>query len=67
VVSIFTRNQPGINPERWGPLGTKTRVIAPAVDMSISFAKGEITDAAFLEVIKPQEVLAVIDEVYKLC
>jgi len=67
VVSIFTRNQPGINPERWQPLGGKSRVIAPPVDMSIDFAKGEVKDTSFLEVIKPEEVLRVIDEVYKLC
>ncbi len=28
VVSIFTRNQPGINPERWAPLGKMSRVVA---------------------------------------
>ncbi len=27
VVSIFTRNQPGINPERWKPLGLKSKVV----------------------------------------
>ncbi len=28
VISIFTRNQPGINPERWRPLGDKVKIVA---------------------------------------
>ncbi|MCR4337532.1 MAG: glycosyltransferase family 9 protein [Candidatus Omnitrophica bacterium] len=67
VVSIFTRNQPGINPERWRPLSSRSRVVAPPLDMSISFAKGEVLDAQFLELIQPQEVLAVVDDILKLC
>ena len=67
VVSVFTRNQPGINPERWKPLGEKSVYVAPAEDMSISFAKGEVTDPAFLYAVTAQDVLRAVDALFKLC
>ncbi len=67
VVSIFTRNQPGINPERWKPLGEKSAYVAPDKDLSISFARGEVPDSAFLDTITPQDVLRAVDALFKLC
>ena len=67
VVSIFTRNQPGINPERWKPLGAKSAYVAPARDMSISFAKGEVHDPTFLYTVTAQDVLRAVDALFKLC
>jgi heptosyltransferase-2 len=67
VVSIFTRNQPGINPERWKPLGEKSIYVAPDEDMSISFAKGKVYDPAFLYTVTTQEVLRAVDALFKLC
>lgn len=67
VVSIFTRNQPGINPTRWGPLGPKTAVVAVPEDISISFAKSRTMDDKFLEVIEAQQVFEVVDRILKLC
>lgn len=67
VVSIFTRNQPGINPQRWGPLGEKSRIVAPPIQEGISFAKGEISDPKYLEQIQAQEVLEAVDAIFKLC
>jgi len=67
VLSIFTRNQPGINPRRWRPLGPQARFIAPQTDMDISFAKGEVNDARYLELIQPQDVLEEVDAIFKLC
>jgi len=67
VVSIFTRNQPGINPRRWRPLGPQTRFVAPREQMDISFAKGEVTDPRYLELIQPQDVLEEVDAIFKLC
>jgi heptosyltransferase-2 len=67
VVSIFTRNQPGINPERWKPLGEKSAYVAPDKDLSISFARGEVSDSAFLDTITPQDVLRAVDALFKLC
>jgi hypothetical protein len=45
VVSIFTRNQPGINPERWRPLGKNSRVISVPYNDKISFAKARSINA----------------------
>jgi len=67
VVSIFTRNQPGINPERWKPLGEKSRVVAPPVDEHISFAKGRVRDPRYLEIIQVHEVFEAVDALFKLC
>lgn len=39
VVSIFTRNQPGINCQRWRPLGEKSRFVTVEFDDTISFEK----------------------------
>ncbi len=53
VVSIFTRNQPGINPERWKPLGKKTIVVS--------------VSPQHLELISVQQVLEAVDGLLKLC
>lgn len=67
VVSIFTRNQPGINPERWRPLGPKSRFIAPEADATIACEKEGAPDKSFLEQCPRQDILRIIDEVYNLC
>jgi len=66
VVSIFTRNQPGINPERWKPLGENSRYVSPPVDMGISFAKGEIEDHGFLYRVTPQQVFDAVDALFQV-
>lgn len=35
VISIFTRNQPGINPERWRPLGGRSITVGPEDGLSV--------------------------------
>jgi heptosyltransferase II len=67
VVSIFTRNQPGINPERWRPVGLRSRFVAPRNQEPMDFAKGEVKDPEFLEQIQTKEVLEAIDSLFKLC
>jgi len=67
VVSIFTRNQPGINPERWKPLGENSQCVAPAPFKSISFKKGEVEDPEYLNKIEVKDVLEAVDAVFKLC
>ena len=67
VVSIFTRNQPGINPERWRPLEPRSRVIAVPADTRPSFKKGGSVTAEYLAKIKPEAVLEAVDAIYKLC
>lgn len=67
VVSIFTRNQPGINPERWRPLNENSRVVSVEKDEKPSFLKAREMDVEFLEVIQTKEVLAAVDSLFKLC
>ncbi len=67
VLSIFTRNQPGINPERWRPLGKRSRFVSVPVNQDISFLKAGPTDPQYLELIKPQQVLEEVDAIFKLC
>jgi heptosyltransferase II len=69
VVSIFTRNQPGINPERWKPLGDRAKVVSVRLSQSIgiSFKKAQTMDAGYLELIPTEAVLEAVDSLYKLC
>ena len=69
VISIFTRNQPGINPERWKPLSERSRVVSVSSSQSrnISFKKARSMDAAYAELIAPTEVLEAVDSLFKLC
>ena len=69
VVSIFTRNQPGINPERWKPLGNKARVVSvsPNESSGISFKKAQPIDTQYLELVSTEAVLEAVDSLFKLC
>ena len=67
VISIFTRNQPGINPERWAPLNKKSISIAVARDNAISFKKAGSLDPQYSQLIPTQEVLEAVDVIFKLC
>jgi lipopolysaccharide heptosyltransferase II len=46
VISIFTRNQPGINPERWRPLNPNSKVISPQENPAVSPAVSAVLEAA---------------------
>ena len=69
VVSIFTRNQPGINPQRWKPLGERSRVVSvkPSQTCDISFKKAGSKGAEYAERIAVTEVLEAVDALFKLC
>lgn len=67
VVSIFTRHQPGINPQRWQPLGKKSRVVSVSLNTGISFKKAGAVDPKYLEAIPTQAVLEAVDSLFKLC
>lgn len=67
VVSIFTRNQPGINPSRWRPLGRKSRVVSVPADSRISFHKARPIVPQHREAIAAQDVLEAVDAIFKLC
>ncbi len=66
VVSIFTRNQPGINPERWRPLGPRSHWVAPPSDASVSFADGKVHDPAQLKKVSVRDVLAEVDAIFQV-
>lgn len=60
VISIFGRNQPGLSPKRWGPLGTEARSVFLHKDVGckICLAHDCERDFACLKAITPHEVLA---------
>ena len=69
VVSIFTRNQPGINPGRWRPLSPQSRTVAvlPEQNYHFTFKKGGPIGGQYLELISAQTVLEAVDGLCKLC
>lgn len=67
VVSIFTRNQPGINPQRWQPLGEKSRIVTVKYNDKISFKKAQEYDPQTMELIPVSAVLEAVDGLSKLC
>lgn len=69
VVSIFTRDQPGINPQRWRPLGEKTRVVSvpPPRRRDVAFKKAGAVDTKYMELIATDTVLEAVDSLFKLC
>ncbi len=67
VVSIFTRNEPGINPERWRPLGEKVKVVVTPYKGNISFRKAKVTDTSYLDAISVDSVWEAVDALLKLC
>jgi len=67
VIAIFTRNQPGINLERWKPLGEKSRVISVSPDDTLSFEKAKKIDPKYLELIPTERVLEEVDSIFKVC
>lgn len=67
VVSIFTRNQPGINPQRWQPLGENSRIVSVKFDDQISFKKAQSYDPKTMEPVTVDAVLEAVDSLSKLC
>ncbi len=61
-VSIFTRNQPGINPQRWQPLGKFSRVVSVPAAKSCHQDGSECS-----ETVPTQAVLEAVDALFKLC
>ncbi len=67
VISIFTRNQPGINPTRWQPLGERSAYVSVDADHSKSFKKAQNYDPKSMQPIAVQTVLQAVDALCKLC
>ena len=62
-VSIFTRNQPGINPQRWQPFGKLSRVVVSAPPVKSPVQGGTQCP----ETIPTRAVLEAVDALFKLC
>jgi len=67
VVSIFTRNESGINPERWRPLGDYVRVVVTPSKGLISNYKAKVIDYSYLNAISVESVWEAVDALLKLC
>ncbi len=65
VISLFLRNQPGINPERWKPLGPKGFVLANKSGEAIQLdSKGQIADGK-IDSISVDEVLEQVEKIFQ--
>jgi heptosyltransferase II len=62
VISIFTRNQPGINPERWRPLGERSRTLAPDVDRGSNEGSSSREEAG----VEVRQVVDAVDALFKV-
>ncbi len=69
VISIFGRNQAGLSPLRWGPLGEKSKVLHKDVGCDICWAHECPYSFACLDAITVEEVIKAIEafEAYTYC
>ena len=65
VISIFGRNQAGLSPRRWGPLGPRDRVIHKDVSCLQCLAHNCKNDFACLKAITPEEVLDIAEQILR--
>jgi lipopolysaccharide heptosyltransferase II len=63
VISIFGRNQKGLSPIRWGPLGRYDRVIHKEVGCQVCLAHNCQKGFLCLKAISVEEVLEAIEEI----
>jgi heptosyltransferase II len=63
VISIFGRNQKGLSPKRWGPVGRRDRAIHKEVGCIECLAHNCAKGFACLKAITVEDVLAVADSV----
>jgi len=65
VISIFGRNQKGLSPTRWGPVGKKDKVIHKEVGCIECLAHNCKKEFACLKAITVDDVVAAADEILK--
>ncbi|MDD5561076.1 MAG: lipopolysaccharide heptosyltransferase II [Candidatus Omnitrophica bacterium] len=65
VVSIFGRNQPGLSPRRWGPLGRKDKYLHKDVGCIQCLAHNCKKEFACLKAISVEDVLAAVESILK--
>ena len=67
VISIFGRNQKGLSPMRWGPIGKNSKVLHKEVGCIKCLAHNCVKDFACLTAITVDDVLNTVDLILKLC
>jgi heptosyltransferase-2 len=65
VISIFGRNQKGLSPVRWGPVGKKDKVLHKEVGCIECLAHNCIKEFACLKAITVDDVVAAADAILK--
>lgn len=63
VISIFGRNQAGLSPKRWGPLGLKDRIIHKEFGCIECLAHNCVKEFACLKAITVNDVVAAADSI----
>lgn len=63
VISIFGRNQKGLSPKRWGPVGERDRVLHKEVGCIECLAHNCIKEFACLKAITVDDVVSVADSI----
>ena len=65
VISIFGRNQRGLSPTRWGPVGRKDRILHKEVGCIECLAHNCIKEFACLKAITVEDVLNAVESILK--
>ena len=63
IVSIFLRRQPGINPERWKPLGPNTRIVLPPPGQEVRVDRHSRVISGSFDAITPENVLNALNDI----
>jgi len=67
VIAIFGRNQAGLSPQRWGPLGEKNRVLHKTPGCTVCLAHNCQKDFACLGATTVQNVVKAAEEILGGC
>ncbi len=63
VISLFLRDQPGINPERWAPFGPKGYILANKPLESVKVDARSRMQSGKLDSITPADVMGVVERI----
>ena len=63
VITIFGRSQAGLSPQRWGPLGVKSRVLHKTVGCTVCLAHNCQKDFACLKATTVEDVLLAAESI----
>ena len=66
VISIFGRNQPGLSPKRWGPLGKRDRYLHKEIGCIQCLAHNCQKEFACLKAISIEDVLGLAEDILTL-